>query len=306
MSESKNIAADANRITREYMDSIWIEQRLIDSAVPSLETELFGEKFDTPIMMPAFSHLKTFYQDRQNGMIEYAVAARNLNAVNFVGMCENEELGEILAVGARTVRIVKPYADRDKIYSQLRYAEEKGAVAVGMDIDHIFGNNGQYDVVMGEQMAPQTQEDLKSYIRSTRLPFVVKGVLSVQDAVKCEACGAQAILVSHHSGRLPYAVPPLMILQDIVRALGENRTMKIFVDCGISSGADVYKALALGADAAAVGRAVLPALLKDGTEGVETYVRAMNQELAYIMGFTGCPSIREMDPTVLRFPGRNF
>ena len=47
MSESKNIAADANRITREYIDSIWIEQRLIDSVAPSLETELFGEKFDT-------------------------------------------------------------------------------------------------------------------------------------------------------------------------------------------------------------------------------------------------------------------
>lgn len=301
MSEQRSHAHDANKITRDYMDSILIEQRLIDSCVPTLETELFGEKFDTPVMMPAFSHLGSSGREGRNAMTDYAVAARNLNAVNFVGMCENEELDEILAVGARTVRIVKPYADKDKIYSQLAYAEKNGALAVGMDIDHVFGSDGQYDVVVDEQMNRQTMADLKSYIRSTKLPFVVKGVLSVRDAVKCAECGAEAILVSHHSGRLPYAVPPLMVLPDIVRELGENRHMKIFVDCGIASGADVYKALALGADAAAVGRAMLPYLLEEGTEGVETYVRKMNHELAYIMGFTGCSSVKEMDPTVLRY-----
>lgn len=301
MSDNKNHAADANRITREYMDSILIEQRLIDSEVPTLATELFGAKFDTPVMMPAFSHLRSSSDGGKNAMIEYAVAARNLNALNFVGMCKNEELDEIMATGAKTVRIVKPYADKDKIYSQLAYAEEKGAIAVGMDIDHIFGSDGQYDVVVGEKMTRQTTEDLTSYIGATKLPFVVKGVLSVRDAVKCAECGVSAILVSHHSGRMPYAVPPLMVLPDIVRELGSGNQMKIFVDCGIASGADVYKALALGANAAAVGRAMLPSLLAKGAEGVESYVRQMNQELAYIMGFTGCSSVNEMDSTVLRF-----
>lgn len=301
MSDNKNHAADANRITREYMDSILIEQRLIDSEVPTLTTELFGVRFDTPVMMPAFSHLRSSGDGGKNAMIEYAVAARNLNALNFVGMCENEELDEIMATGAKTVRIVKPYADKDKIYSQLAYAEEKGAIAVGMDIDHIFGSDGQYDVVVGEKMTRQTTEDLTSYIGATKLPFVVKGVLSVRDAVKCAECGVSAILVSHHSGRMPYAVPPLMVLPDIVRELGSGNHMKIFVDCGIASGADVYKALALGANAAAVGRAMLPSLLGKGAEGVESYVRQMNQELAYIMGFTGCGSVNEMDSTVLRF-----
>lgn len=304
MSEQNIYSGDANRITRNYMDSIMIEQRLIDSCVPTLEMELFGERFDTPVMMPAFSHLKAFSEDRENAMVEYAVAAKNLNAVNFVGMCENEAFAEIMGAGARTVRIIKPYADRDKVFNQIEFAQAQGAFAVGMDIDHIFGSNGQYDVVLGEPMAPQTCADLKAYVQSTKLPFVVKGVLSVRDAVKCAECGVKAVLVSHHSGRMPYAVPPLMVLPEIVREVGGTNGLKIFVDCGINTGADAYKALALGATAVAVGRALIPSLMKAGSAGVEDYIRKMNQELAYIMGFTGCRSLEKMDPEVLRMPNK--
>ena len=69
---------------------------------------------------------------------------------------------------------------------------------------------------------------------------MVKGVLSEEEAVKCADLGAKAIIVSHHHGRLPYAVPPLMVLPSIKKAL-EGRDVKIFVDCGIASGADVWK-----------------------------------------------------------------
>lgn len=300
MSEQKKNPANANNITRDYLDSILIEERLIDSVVPSLEMELFGETFATPIMMPAFSHLKTFIKERENGMLDYALAAKNLGAVNFVGMGENDEFGEIMDVYNKTVRIIKPYADRDKIINQLIYAKEHGALAVGMDIDHIFGSNGQYDVVLGELMAPQTKADLQEFVQTTDLPFVVKGVLSVRDAVKCAEAGVSAILVSHHSGRLPFAVPPLMVLPEIAKEVGN--TMKIFVDCGINTGADAYKALALGADAVAVGRALFPGLIQEGNVGVEKYIQKMNQELAYIMAFTGCTSTKDMDPTVLRLP----
>jgi isopentenyl diphosphate isomerase/L-lactate dehydrogenase-like FMN-dependent dehydrogenase len=132
-----------------------------------------------------------------------------------------------------------------------------------MDIDHIFGNNG-LDVVVGEQMDIQTTDMLASYVESSKLPFLVKGVLSADDAVKCAEIGAKAIIVSHHHGRLPYAVPPMMVLPEIKEAL-KGKDVKIIVDCGIASGADVYKAIALGADAAAVGRSMLPALEKEGS-----------------------------------------
>lgn len=300
--EMKFRPSDANAITRRYFDSILIEQRLVGAKTPSLACHLFGQRFDTPIMMPAFSHLHVFAKEREDGMCEYARAAKALGSLNFVGMCENEEFAKITAVGTPTVRIVKPYADRDKIFSQLASAQDHGALAVGMDIDHSFASNGGPDDVFGEKMAAQSRSDLEDYIRATRLPFVVKGVLSVHDAEACAEAGAQAVLVSHHHGRMPFAVPPLMVLPEIVRAVGGR--LKILLDCGIESGADVFKALALGADAVAVGRAIMQPLVRDGAAGVEACVKRMNDELAMLMAFTGCASLTEMDPSVLWREGR--
>jgi len=106
--------------------------------------------------------------------------------------------------------------------------------------------------------------------------------------------------VSHHHGRMPYAVPPMMILPEIKEAL-EGTGVKIIVDCGIESGADVYKALALGADAAAVGRSMLPYLEKDGAPGVEAYLEKVKNELRFIMSNTGFEKVSEIDGSALWF-----
>ena len=218
---------------------------------------------------------------------------------NFVGMMENDLFDKIMATGAKTVRIVKPYDDNGKVRDQMQYAEAAGAFGIGMDIDHIFGENG-VDVVIGEKMAVQTFDMLESYVQSSKLPFFVKGVLSVEDAVKCADLGAKAIIISHHHGRLPYAVPPMMILPEIKEEL-EGRDVKIIVDCGIASGADVYKALALGADAAAVGRSMLPSLEADGTEGVVSFVRSVEKELRFIMSCTGYGTVSDIDDECLEY-----
>ena len=153
-------------------------------------------------------------------------------------------------------------------------------------------------MVIGEEMAPQTTEMLRSYVESTKLPFVVKGVLSVSDALKCAEIGAKAIIVSHHHGRLPYAVPPVMILPKIQEAL-QGKNVGIIVDCGIASGADVYKALAMGADAAAVGRSMLPDLEKDGVDGVKRFLTKMGNELRYIMSSTGFAGVEDIDGSMI-------
>jgi 4-hydroxymandelate oxidase len=129
------------------------------------------------------------------------------------------------------------------------------------------------------------------------LPFVVKGVLSVQDAVKCAKAGVRGIVVSHHHGILDYAVPPLMILPKIVEAVGSE--MPIFVDCGIATGYDAFKALALGATAVCVGRAVLGPLKEGGAEAAGKYVAQMTRELAGAMARTGSPDIRHIDRSVI-------
>ena len=292
--------SDANEITARYMDSILITERLIDSVVADTSVELFGQTFSSPVMTPAFSHLMQFKGRELTGLEEYSIATKTLNLLNFVGMMENDLFAKVAATGAKTVRIVKPYADNGKVRDQMQFAEEAGAFGIGMDIDHIFGPEG-LDIVIGEQMAVQTSDMIRSYIESTKLPFFIKGVLSVEDAVKSAELGAKAIIVSHHHGRLPYAVPPLQILPKIKEALA-GKDVKIIVDCGISSGADVFKCLALGADAAAVGRSMIPDLENEGTEGVEKFFTNINKELRYIMSFTGNAKVSDIDASCLVMP----
>ncbi|MCR4649164.1 MAG: alpha-hydroxy-acid oxidizing protein [Lachnospiraceae bacterium] len=289
--------SDANVITKQYMDSILFEQRLIDSKVASTECELFGEKWSMPVVTPAFSHLGNYSGRELNGLEEYSQAARDLNMLNFCGMMENDMFGRIAKINPKTIRIVKPYADNGKVRDQMEYAKEVGAFGIGMDIDHIFGETG-YDVVIGEEMAAQSSEMIASYIETYKLPFTVKGVLSVEDAVKCAELGAKAIIVSHHHGRLPYAIPPMMILPEIKEALA-GKDVEIIVDCGIESGSDVYKALALGADAAALGRSMLPSLEKDGVPGVEKFFTKVKDELRFVMSATGFEKPEQIDDSAL-------
>ena len=289
--------SDANEITARYMDSILIKESLIDSVVADTSTELFGETFASPVMTPAFSHLMQFKGRELTGLEEYSTAAKNMNILNFVGMMENDLFQKIINTRAKTVRIVKPYADNGKVRDQMMFAEEAGAFGIGMDIDHIFGNEG-LDVVIGEKMAVQTSDMIRSYIESTKLPFFIKGVLSPEEAVKCADLGAKAIIVSHHHGRLPYAVPPMMVLPEIREALA-GRDVKIIVDCGISSGADVYKCLALGADAAAVGRSMLPSLEEGGIEGMTKFLAGITNELRFVMSCTGFARVCDIDDRFL-------
>ena len=111
--------SDANEITARYMDSILIKERLIDSVVADTSIEMFGAKFSSPVMTPAFSHLKEFGGRELTGLEEYSIAAKNLNILNFVGMMENDMFKRIADTGAKTVRIVKPYADNEKIRDKL-------------------------------------------------------------------------------------------------------------------------------------------------------------------------------------------
>ena len=285
---------DSNQITREYFDSLLVEMRHIDSVLPSTKLELYGETFDTPVMMAALSHLNNVCE---NGMLEMAKGALSANAVNWAGMGDEAEIADITATGARTINIIKPYADNDYILQRIEHAERCGAMALGMDVDHSFGGNGRYDVVLGEQMRAKSLMELKEFIKATKLPFIIKGVLSEQDAYKALEAGAKGIVVSHHHGIMDYAVPPLFILPKIAKVI--NHQIPIFVDCGIASGMDVFKALALGADAVSAGRVIMDPLKKNGSEGVKNQVLKMTEELAGVMARTCSQDLSHIDPSVI-------
>ena len=226
----------------------------------------------------------------------YAQAAKACNAVHWFGMGEDKDLEDIIATGARTIKVIKPHADNAEIFRRIKHAVNAGCFAIGMDIDHSFDFKGNYDTVLGLPMKAKTTAEIKSFVKASRLPFIVKGVLSVSDARKCLEAGCAGIVISHHGGHLKYSIPPLMVIEDIVDAVGGK--MKIFVDCGIASGFDAYKCLALGADAVSVGRHLMP-LLQQGAEAVANRMKAMTSELAGVMTATGVRNLREMDPTVI-------
>lgn len=294
-----NYSSNSDTITRDFFDSLLLEPRYIDSDLPSTKLELYGRTFDTPVMTAALSHLGN---TAENGMVIYAQAAAKCNAVHWVGMGEDKELEEITATGAATIKIIKPHADNKEVFCKIEHAKKAGCFAVGMDIDHAFNGNGGYDNVLGLPMKPKTTEELAGFVQAAGdTPFIVKGVLSTKDAEKCLKAGCKGIQLSHHHGIINYAVPPLMMLPEILQVTrGE---IPVFIDCGIESGMDVYKCLALGATAVSVGRHLMP-FLKEGADKTSDRIKEMTDELAATMARSGIRDLKSFDPTVIH--QRNF
>lgn len=170
-----------------------------------------------------------------------------------------------------------------------------------MDLDHSFNAKGECDTVLGYGMRPRSLKELERYCRQTRLPFIVKGVLSATDAKKCLEAGAGGIVVSHHHGILPTAVPPLMALPEIAEIV--KGRIPVFIDCGFMNGTDVFKALAMGACAVGVGRPVMPGI----REGAAQVISEITGELAGVMARTASPNLRSIDASLLwRRDGRRM
>ena len=199
--ERKSLSSDV--ITRAYIDSLLVEVRHLDAVMPSTEMELFGKTFATPVATAALSHMANQYPD---GMAAMADGANQAGALVFSGMGPKDELERMVKTGAQVIKIIKPYADRESVYDKIRHAEEIGCLAVGIDTDHAFSRGG-YDVIEGMAMFPLSSKELADMVKSTKLPFFIKGVLSRKDARKCLDCGVKGMVVSHHNGRIDTAVP---------------------------------------------------------------------------------------------------
>ena len=283
--------ADSIQIARRYLDCLVVEGRIIGAEHPTSAVSVLGMTFDTPIMTGALSHLK-------RGMAGLAEGARMAGALCSVGMGDNASLAEVLATGAKVVKVIKPYADQEEIFSRIRFAEEHGAVGVGMDVEHSVNTDDDADsVVAGLPMKLPSMQELRQYIGSTRLPFFIKGALSVQDALRAKELGCAGVILSHHNGLMRWAAPPCMLLPDIRKAVGDD--FLLLADGGIEDGFDAFKALALGADLVCVGRALMPAYDEQGPEGVAQVISAMNGQLKAMLIRTGSPDPRHIDPSVI-------
>ena len=284
-----NLPGDSIQIAREYMDSLLVESRLLGAVRPTARFDFLGETFDTPIMTAALSHID---------LVAMAEGAAKAGAAVSIGMGDNETLGAVINTGAKVMKIIKPYEDHDEIYSRIRYAEENGAIAVGMDVEHsIHAGDPEPDNIHGLQMKLPTLDELREIIGSTKLPFFIKGALSVHDAVKAKELGCAGIILSHHNGLMRYAVPPVMILPEIREEVGND--LILIADGGMESGFDAFKALAMGADAITVGRPLMEALNVNGADGVRDKMKEMTDQLLAMMYRTSSPDIKHIDPSVI-------
>ncbi len=287
---------NSNTIARAYLDSLLIETRYMNSDIPDTTLELYGETFSSPIMTAALSHLDhMMFPGAHEAYVKGAAAA---GAILWIGMEETDEAIELCASsGTRVIEIIKPYADRGRIIDKIRRAEKLGHLAVGVDIDHPFGEDGSHDVVDGFELSPLTTKELMAIVDATKLPVIVKGVLSMRDAETALACGAQGIVLSHHNNRIEYAIPPLSILPEVARAAAGR--IPVFVDCEIRTGMDAFKALSLGATAVGIGRPLMTAIKQNGADGVTQYLKKTVDELKKAMAFTGTTNLKKMDPGVI-------
>ena len=145
------------------------------------------------------------------------------------------------------------------------------------------------------ELCAKSVDDLAEIARNSPIPFVVKGVMTAEGALKCADAGCAGIIVSTHGGRvMTSAQSTAEVLPEIRAAVGDRLT--VIVDGGIRTGYDIFKVLALGADAAMIGRpfvvaAVGGSALDGGAEGVAMYADAKRAELENLMIMTNCRTV---------------
>jgi lactate 2-monooxygenase len=143
-----------------------------------------------------------------------------------------------------------------------------------------------------------TWDDLDWLRGLTELPLLVKGVLTAEDALEAKRRGVDGVIVSNHGGRqVDGAVASLDALVEVRDALGDDAT--VLVDSGIRTGADMLKAIALGADAVLLGRPYVWGLAVGGQEGVEVVIRQLLAETDLTLALAGGTAVRDLDRSAL-------
>jgi 4-hydroxymandelate oxidase len=291
------------RLNREYMGAITIEMRLLHSKPATTATKLFGQDLKAPIVASALCEsriLRRLEPWNPPYLEQIAKGLAESGSMMSTGDVSHDELARIVDQGAPVIHIVKPYKDEDRIHGHLEAAGSLGCVAVGMDIDAMYLEKAWDEVPGPTYLGYQSAEQVARYVKATPLPFVMKGILSVQDALAAKELGAAAIVVSSHGGEtIDYTTPVLELLPAIRKAIPD---MTILVDSGFRRGSDVFKALALGADCVGLGTQLVVACAAAGRDGVRRMMELLQEELERIMCITGSATISAIEPSVLRMP----
>ena len=270
---------------------------------PDTTFKLWGKEFKYPIFAGPVGAVNLHYGEKYNDASYNDVmvsACANAGILAMTGDGVNAEVlknsvAAIKNAGGIGIPTIKPW-DIDTVSGKLQLANEAGVFAIAMDVDAAglpFLKNAN------PPAGKKSVEELNKIVKMANAPFIVKGVMTVRGALKAEAAGADAIVVSNHGGRVLDGCPATAeVLEEIVQAV--NGKMKVFVDGGIRNGVDVFKALALGADGVIVCRPFVTAVYGGGAEGIETLINKIGAELEDTMYMCGADSLDDIARDMVR------
>ena len=264
--------------------------------------DFFGRKLAIPVMAGPVGAVTLHYGDkfddlRYNNVLVDGCAKAGILA--FTGDGTNPAVMEgaadaLKANGGCGVPTVKPW-NLETIRQKMALVKAAGPCAIAMDID---AAGLPFLKGLTPPAGSKTVDQLKEIVTMAEKPFILKGIMTVSGAKKALEAGAAGIVVSNHGGRVLDQCPATAeVLPAIVDAVGGK--MKIFVDGGIRTGMDVFKALALGADAVLIARPFVTMVYGGGAEGIQAYVSKLQAELADTMAMCGAHTLADIDRSML-------
>ena len=314
-----------------------VPRMLCDVASRDLRATVLGTPMPAPVMLAPIGVLSIVHPEAEVAVAR-AAAALGLTMILSTASSRNlEEVAKAMGDSPRWFQLYWP-KDRDFAASLLRRSEAAGYRAIVVTLDtFLLGWRprdlaGSYlpflrgegianyisDPVFCAALAKPPQEDMPAAIRRwaevfsdpsvawddlrflrehTRLPVVLKGILHPDDARRAADLGMDAVIVSNHGGRqVDGAIAALDALPDVVSAAGN---MPVLFDSGIRTGADVVKALALGARAVLLGRPYVYGLAIAGEAGVRGVLRALLAELDLTLALSGVTRLQDLSPDIL-------
>ena len=284
---------------------------------PDPAVELFGHKFELPVFASPIALILTSYTFDSpyfNNNDAYADAlvkgCYEAGGMAWLGDCKNPnylegQVAPIAACDGVGVPTVKPWANRNEYWRKLKVARDSGAMAIATDVDAI-GLGYQYSGAVGDKnvgVCSRSVEELKEMVKRAERPFIIKGIMSPKAASKAAEAGAYGILISNHGGNIvENSQAPCDVIEDIRKEVGTS--LKVFADGGVRSGEDVFKMLALGADAVGIGRPYVQSVYGGGKYGAYIYTQKIYWELVNIMRLTDCRTLKDITRDKVLFHGK--
>lgn len=332
-------AEDTVRANREAFRRWRIVPRMLrDVSQRDLSTTVLGTPMPAPFLLAPIGVQSIIHPEAERAVARAAAATRVPFVLSTVSSVPLEEIAQIMGDAPRWFQLY-PARDREIVASMLARAEAAGYSAIVVTVDttmlgwrerdlrHAYmpflqGEglaNYLTDPVFRARLARPPEEDrmgtvmqfLAVYVnpafswddlafvrQQTRLPLLVKGILHPEDAARAVDAGVDGIIVSNHGGRqVDGAIAALDALPEVCRAVAGR--VPVLMDGGIRRGADVIKALALGASAVLVGRPYAYGLAVAGEAGVRRVIRHLLAEIDLQLALSGLRSVAEVDRSLL-------